>query len=469
MFKIINKLFEYKWFPVSFRVLTFIVFIFLVVIGFTSPSEDPFFISMLSKVNLTTSFVWRLWWPVVVLSAVFLGRVWCMICPMEMVTCFFARIGFRLRRPGWILSGWLIPVFYMVILIVGVTLLQIDQNTKYTSWYLLGIMGVASLTGLIFEKNTFCRYLCPIGYMLGIFAKLAPWGWRVQKKSVCEDCRDKSCINRKLLYQFNNKSCGVDLIPADINTNNYCLLCGECRKACKTYQNGHHPERPNPGLVKLGFGHDLMQVIPLKPSELLFLFVLTGSMMFEMTHFSLLSDLASSVFPENLTALTESNNGVLNNLFKVCWLFLVFPAIAWILPYFLMKSVGVSISAADYVRKISLAFVPVIAFFFVGLSVMEIATKIPYYPYIIKDIRGVETVKLILFRQIEVPQLPGWTDVFFFVLLMVLMFTGIYYDLRVIRKTGSWKNILQSGVLAASMPFLFMILVLTGSFLFLSL
>jgi len=157
MLKIINRLYEYKCFPISLRVLTFIAFIFLILIGFTSPSKDPFFISMLSKTNLTTSFIWRLWWPLVVLSAVFLGRVWCMICPMEMVTRFFAKIGFKFRRPGWVLSGWVIPVFYMVILIFGVTLLQIDQNTKYTSWYLLGIMGVAVLTGIVFGKNTFCR------------------------------------------------------------------------------------------------------------------------------------------------------------------------------------------------------------------------------------------------------------------------------------------------------------------------
>ena len=468
MLKTINKLYEFKWYPVSFRVLTFIAFVFLILIGFTSPSEDPFFISMLSKTNLTTSFVWRLWWPLVVLSAVFLGRVWCMICPMEMVTGLFARIGFRFRRPGWVLSGWVIPVFYMVILIFGVTLLQIDQNTKYTSWYLLGIMGAAALTGLIFEKNTFCRYVCPIGYMLGLFAKLAPWGWRVQKKSVCEECRDKSCINHRYIYQFNNKSCGIDLIPAEIGNNNYCILCGGCRKSCKTYQKATHPERPNPGLVKIGFAHDLMQVMPLKPAEVFYLFVLTGSMMFEMTHYTLLSDLSSSIFLQKFSVMVESNNGALNHLIMVGWLFFLFPLIVWILPYFLMKSVGVNISAVDYVRRISLAFIPVIAFFFVGLSVMEIVTKLPYYPFIIQDIRGVETVKSLLFKQIEIPQLPEWTDVFFFVLLLFLMFTGIFFGFRVIRKIGSWKSRQPSGMLAISLPFLFMILILVGSFLFLS-
>ena len=468
MLKIINRLYDYKCFPISLRVLTFIAFIFLILIGFTSPSKDPFFISMLSKTNLTTSFIWRLWWPLVVLSAVFLGRVWCMICPMEMVTRFFAKIGFKFRRPGWVLSGWVIPVFYMVILIFGVTLLQIDQNTKYTSWYLLGIMGVAVLTGIVFGKNTFCRYVCPIGYMLGLISKLAMWGWRVQKKSVCKECRDKSCINHKYIYQFNNNSCGIDLIPAEIETNNYCILCGGCRKSCKTYQIAPLPERPNPSLVKIGFAHDLMQVIPLKPSEVFFLFLMTGSMMFELTHYTFLSDLSSSIFPQKLSVMVGTNFEAFNQLIMVGWFFFLFPLIVWILPYFLMKSVGVNISAVDYVRKISLAFIPVIALFFVGLSLMEIVTKLPYYPLIIQDIRGIETVKSLIFKQIEIPNLPYWTDVFFFVLLLFLMFTGIYYGFKVIRKIYSLKSKQPSGMLAFSLPFLFMILILVGSFLFLS-
>jgi len=209
-----------------------------------------------------------------------------------------------------------------------------------------------------------------------------------------------------------------------------------------------------------------MQAMPLKPAELFFLFVLTGSMLFEMTHFTLLSDLSQYIFPQKLSILVESNSAVLNNLLKVGWLFFFFPMMAWILPYFLMKSVGVTMSAADYVRKISLAFVPVIAFFFVGLSIMEIATKIPYFPYIIRDIRGVETVKLILFRQIEAPQLPGWTNLFFFILLMILMFTGIFFSFRVLQNNNFRNDRQSSGMLAFTLPFLFMLLIMAGCILF---
>ena len=142
----------------------------------------------------------------IVLSAIFFGRVWCMICPVELVTTFFARIGLKLKRPKWVLSGWIITVFYIIVLTVGVTIIQIDLNPKYTSYYLLTIVAISVLSGFVFEKNTFCRYICPVGYLLGIFSKLAGWGWRVKKKSVCDSCSDKSCIHKKYEYQLNYKS-----------------------------------------------------------------------------------------------------------------------------------------------------------------------------------------------------------------------------------------------------------------------
>ena len=114
--------------------------------------------------------------------------------PAAFYFAFFAKIRLKLKRPKWILSGWVVILFYMIVLIGGVTILSIDRNPKYTSYYLLSIVGISILSGLIFEKNTFCRSICPFGYILSIFSKMAIWGWRVKKRAVCDSCHDKSCI-----------------------------------------------------------------------------------------------------------------------------------------------------------------------------------------------------------------------------------------------------------------------------------
>ena len=459
MLKNLNKLLENKWFPVSLRAVTLVVFFGLVIIGFSSPTNDSFFIHQLSKTNLTTSFVWRLWWPMIVLSAIFIGRFWCMVCPVEMITTFFAKIGLRLKRPQWILSGWVITLFYMIVLTVGVTILQIDLNPKYTSYYLLIIMSISVVSGLVFEKNTFCRYICPVGYLLGIFSKMAIWGWRVKKKHVCDTCKDKSCINGKYSYQLNYKSCGVDLVPADINNNNHCLLCAGCLKTCKTYITNNNSLRPNPAIMKIGFANDLMQLQPLRLAEWVFLFFLTGSMIFEMTHFQLISGISASFIPKNISSYLSLKDGMGKDLIGVTYLFLFLPVILWFLPYILIKFFRMQISLSNYLKNISIIFLPVITGFFVGLVIMEIATKFPYYKFIVHDVKGVETIKSILFKQIEMPQLPYWTEWIFFLILIFALITGVFLSFKVIRKMTIKINIQKNSNLLYTLPVIFVVII----------
>jgi hypothetical protein len=433
MLKKINKLLENKWFPLSFRIVTFVAFLGLVIIGFSATSYGTFFLKQLSIINLTTSFVWRLWWPMIILSAIFLGRVWCMVCPVEMITTFFAKIGFKRKRPQWILSGWVITLFYIIIVIVGITILHIDTNPKYTAWYLLIIMGISIVSGLIFEKNTFCRYICPVGYLLSIFSKMAIWGWRVKRKPVCKACLDKSCIDSNYMYQLNYKSCGVDLIPAEINNNKYCLLCAGCLKTCKTYRTNINSLRPNPAILKIGFANDLMQIEPLLIVEWVFLFFLSGHLIDEISEYRVISTFFSFI-PETFIDNFSTNAGIGKDLIAAAYLFFFLPGILWILPYLLILLVRMRISLANYLKNFSQIFIPIVIALFAGLTVMEVTTRLPYYKYIVHDVKGIETTKAILVKQIIVPQLPYWMHWALLLILILALIIAILVSFKVIRQ-----------------------------------
>jgi len=464
--RFINKLLGSFWFPNSFRILALLAFVGLVIIGFSSPTKDPFFIEQLSKTNLTSSFVWRLWWPLIVIVAIFYGRIWCMVCPVEIVTTFFAKIGLKLKRPRWLLSGWVITVFYMLVLTLGISILEIDRNPAYTSYYLIFIMGVAIVSGLIFEKNTFCRYICPVGYLLGIFSKLAGWGWRVKKESVCASCKDKSCIDKKYTYQLNYKSCGVGLYPPRIEDNSDCLLCGGCLKTCNSYKSDNILSRPNPAFVKTGFSYETMLSRPLRMAEWVFLFFLTGSMFFELNHFRFISDMAAFLRPGEAVLSSGLDDGILKELAGLGYLYLLLPSILWFLPYMLTRISGCHITLSTYVKKVSLIFLPVIAAFFVALAIMEIVTKFPYYTHILHDIRGVETIKAMLFRQIEMPVMPAWTEYAFSIILVLALAIGMIISLRVSRKLIPHMDVRKgaSGILL--LPLVYTLVLVAGAVLY---
>ena len=149
-------------------------------------------------------------------------------------------------------------------------------NPTYMAVYLLAIVGVSILIGSIYEKNTFCRYVCPVGHLLGLYSRLSFLGWRVKDKRVCDTCKDKSCIHKKYHYNLNDKSCGVDFYPAKIEDNTHCILCAGCLKTCSKYQSDPNSDRPNPGFKHIGFANDLFKLKPLKMAEFVFVLIVSG-------------------------------------------------------------------------------------------------------------------------------------------------------------------------------------------------
>ena len=87
-------------------------------------------------------------------------------------------------------------------------------------------LGFALLLGL-FVPRPFCRYLCPYGVLLGIFAKLGPRRRRIDPEScfTCIVC---------------TKTCPVQAISAETGhltrevkvSDFYCVQCGRCDSSC---------------------------------------------------------------------------------------------------------------------------------------------------------------------------------------------------------------------------------------------
>jgi hypothetical protein len=91
---------------------------------------------------------------------------------------------------------------------------------------------VAIGTSLVFERRTFCRYLCPVGGFIGLYSQVAPIELRVKDTAVCARHTDKTC------YTGSDEGYGCPwlLFPGGLTNNSYCGLCTECLKTC-THDN----------------------------------------------------------------------------------------------------------------------------------------------------------------------------------------------------------------------------------------
>ena len=121
-----------------------------------------------------------------------------------------------------------------------------------TALVLLGFMIVAIGTSLVFERRTFCRYLCPVGGFIGLYSQVAPLELRVKDAAVCASHTEKTCYTGS----DDGYGCPWLIFPGGLTNNTACGLCTECLKTCTRDNIAIFVRQPGADLLKTT-GHKL--------------------------------------------------------------------------------------------------------------------------------------------------------------------------------------------------------------------
>lgn len=211
------------------KLVSVAVFVLIVVAGLFGTSYP--------ERNLATAFVWNLWWPLVVVSVLFLGTAWCAICPWDALSNWIARRrlwrrasphpGRNLRVPRYLHNVWLALLMFM-----GLTWLEIGIGVTSrpfaTAMMALAMLVLSVFFLLVFERKAFCRYACPVGRTLGYYARLAPVAVRPVNQATCDSCKTLECYNGSQDVE----PCPTHLVVGRFSQNTFCLSCGNCVQSC---------------------------------------------------------------------------------------------------------------------------------------------------------------------------------------------------------------------------------------------
>lgn len=217
-----KALLQNRWPQFILRAITLAGFFFTIIAGLSGSAVGSF--------NFAIIFVWIAWWTALKLFFIpFGGRSWCSICPIPMPGEWLHQggvlqrgakpIGMGKPLPKWMRSNWMAALGF---LLIGLFSAQTLTSAKITAIFLLGIIVIAIVLNLIYEKRAFCMALCPIGGFTGLYAQAGPVEVRVKDSAICAAHSEKTCY----------ASCPWGQYPLALKSSADCGLCMECLRVC---------------------------------------------------------------------------------------------------------------------------------------------------------------------------------------------------------------------------------------------
>lgn len=196
----------------------FIVLAFLF-LGPTDPMKNP-----------AALFSWAVGWPILIIGAFFYARFWCSVCPIGTLGKLAKKI-IALERPfppflknhsDFLIAGAVLFIIWLE------TATGIRNSPFNLGLLLLAMLISAIVVAVIYERQSWCLYLCGLGGMVGLLAKTSIVELRADRNVCISQCGTNDCY----LGGSNSEGCPFGQAGPRLHSNRVCKLCGICVKNC---------------------------------------------------------------------------------------------------------------------------------------------------------------------------------------------------------------------------------------------
>ncbi|WP_260292985.1 4Fe-4S binding protein [Sedimenticola hydrogenitrophicus] len=133
--------------------------------------------------------MWGLWFPLVFISVIFTGRSWCgLLCPMGAASEWANKKGLQRPIPAWVRWEGTPLISFLLITILGQTV-GVRDHPEAIAEVFGGTLLLAILLGFVYGRNkrAWCRHMCPIGLLLGVFSRIGAVQFAPKRKKTGGD------------------------------------------------------------------------------------------------------------------------------------------------------------------------------------------------------------------------------------------------------------------------------------------
>ncbi len=204
------------------KVVLFVVFLSIVFVCLT--------IGNTFSGRIANSLVWGLWEPTLIFIFFFVGRVWCTVCPLSLAGRIAQRIGcLEMNPPQWLIenSGWIIVTLFFLV-IWSEQVFHMTEHPFGTSILLLALMIGAILFSILYKRESWCRYLCPLGNLGATYAVASMVYVRANSSVCATQCNTHECYKGSAT----SPACPVFHHPLYARDGHFCKMCLSCLRSC---------------------------------------------------------------------------------------------------------------------------------------------------------------------------------------------------------------------------------------------
>lgn len=179
---------------------------------------------------IANAMTWGLWEPALFVVFLFVGRVWCTVCPLSTAGRLAARVKCFGVAPGaWLkdYSGWFIISGFLIV-IWSEHAFHMTENPRAAGFLLVALFAAAIASAVWWRRESWCRYLCPLGNLGAIYSLPAVLTVR-SNPSVCATmCTTHECFKGS----STRPGCPVFHHPLYACEAHACKQCCECLRVC---------------------------------------------------------------------------------------------------------------------------------------------------------------------------------------------------------------------------------------------
>ncbi|MFQ5713704.1 MAG: sigma 54-interacting transcriptional regulator [Candidatus Scalinduaceae bacterium] len=222
---LIKRLCESQRIFLAAKTTIIIFFILILYFGLVQPDL------LIGGKSIVLILCWHLGIPLLFVTYLFAARFACGMCPMSSISKFLNRfVNLNLPIPSFIKKqGFLIMgIGFMSILFIE-EYTHMTYSTTKTAYLILSVFFGTIIFDIIFEKSAWCRYLCPLGGMNGLFGMSSMVEIRANKNTCTTICTTHDCFNGTEKVGH----CPMFLHLQFLSDNRDCKFCLNCIKSCK--------------------------------------------------------------------------------------------------------------------------------------------------------------------------------------------------------------------------------------------